>query len=396
MNRIEFNEVLKALEINKVLSTSLGRNGTSEICYHWQDILINFSGTYYAEIHGKIPYEVAERIYEKYPNNPYEIRIAGGCVDYKPSEWATDDKYNNEIQEYLEQNLSSEEYLKKCKNSRRNLIRRKNDNKFIDTYHIDSKEGLVILLTEMKDYYARKRGLPEIEVQRFNELMTIVNSEILKKVNPNISTNDWMEQDDENKKIFFQTIANGTKTSFGKQFREIIEDFDRTVNPFINEYITLDEVKNYIQKVNISANTYDSPEVKPRENSCQLHITDLETQNKVSYYRGTGGFSYQLMYKLDEEQYLIVLHYFSTIGEHENDKGEIIAIEYWGDKTEKDIDIRYNITKGVVGTTYGEKTPISPEQKEFIYDELVKAVDYAETITINNMKKSKYKTLRLI
>lgn len=396
MNRIEFNEVMKAVGINNPLSTTNGRYGTSEQVHYWQNMAINFGGSYYAIIHGKIPFEVANIIYEKYPGNPYEIRIDGGCSDYIPSEHVTDDKYKRDIQEYAEQDLDPKEFIAKCRNARRNLSRRKTENKYIDTYHIDTKEGLVILLTEMKDYYARTHGLPETEVQRFNEVMATINSEILKKVEPSIPTNEWMKGDEENKEIFFETISKGTRTSFGKEFREAIDNFDKVVNPFINENVELEEVGNYIQKVNISANTYDREDGKYRKKCCQVHITDLETQNKVSYYRSPDGFSYQLKMKLDEEQYLMVLHYYSNTGNDENDKGEVIAVEYFGDKAPQRIDLRYNITKGVVGTTYGEKTPITPEQKEFIYDELVKAEEYASTITINNMRKSKYKTLKLI
>lgn len=390
MNRLEFNEVMKAVGINNPLSTTNGRYGTSEQVHYCQNIAIHFGGSYYAVIKGKVPLEVANIIYEKYPNNPYEIRVDGGCSDWQPSEHATDDKYERNIQEYIELHLGADEYLEKCRNARRNFLRRTNENKYVDTYHIDTKEGLVILLTEMKDYFARKQGIRETEVQRFDELMATINAEILKKVKPSISAYEWMQADEENNEIFSQTVSSGTKTSFGKEFRKAIDEFDKVVNPFINEDIELDEIGNYLQKVNISANTYDSVDGKRRKGSCQVHITDLETKNKVSYYRSPNGFSYQLQYTLEENQYLTVLHYYSTTGNDENDKGEVIAIDYFGDNVPQKIDIRYNLTKGVAGETYGEKTPITPEQKEFVYDELLKAIGMASSITIDNMKKKGY------
>lgn len=54
------------------------------------------------------------------------------------------------------------------------------------------------------------------------------------------------------------------------------------------------------------------------------------------------------------------------------------------------IDIRYNITQGIAGETYGEKSPITPEQKEWIYDELCKATSLASKVTIDNMQKEGY------
>lgn len=386
MNRLEFNEVMKAVGINNPLSTTNGSNGTSEQVHYWQNIAIYFGGSYYAVIKGKVPLEVANIIYEKYPNNPYKIRVDGGCSDWIPIKHATDEKLEQDIRKYIDQNLSENEY----KTARRNYLRRTNKNKYVPTYHIDTKEGLVILLTEMKDYFARKKRIRETEVQRFDELMVTINAEILKKVKPSISAYEWMQADEENNEIFSQTVSSGTKTSFGKEFRKAIDEFDKVVNPFINEDIELDEIGNYLQKVNISANTYDSVDLKTRKDCCEVVITDLETQNKVLYRRNPDGFLYQLQYTFEKNRYLVVSHYYSTAGSDENDKGEVITIDYYGDNVPQEIDIRYNLTKGVAGKTYGERTPITLEQKEFVYDELLKAIGMASSITIDNMKKKGY------
>lgn len=350
MNRLEFNEVMKAVEIDNPLSTTTGRYGSSEQVHFWQNVAINFGGSYYTVVHGKIPLEVANIIYEKYPNNPYEIRVDGGCSDWDPKKWTRDGKY-------------------------------------LETYHIDTKEGLTIFLTEMKDYFARKNNLPETEVQRYDELMSTINSEILKKVNPAISAYEWMKADEENGKKFFDTVSKGNQTSFGKMFRQAIDEFDKTVNPYADSDVELDDIGNYIKKVKINAASYDSVDGMRRKNCCEVHIEDIDSKNKVSYYRSPDGFSYQLMCTLGESQYFTVLHYFSTRGERENDKGEEIYINYFGDNVPQEIDLRYNITHNVAGATYKEKTPITPEQKEFVYDELLKATELASSITLSNMKK---------
>lgn len=389
MNRLEFNEVMKNVGINNPLTTTTGIYNSSEEVHYWQNIAIYFGGSYFTVVKGKIPLEVANIIYEKYPNNPYEIRVDGGCSDWNPNERCIDDKYKKDIQEYVEQNLNDEEYLEKCKKARKNLSRRVNENKYIGTYNIDTKEGLVILLLEMKDYFARKQGLVETEVKRFDELMATINSRILKKVNPYISTYEWMKSDSKNSEIFLRTVENDRKTSFGKQFRNAIDKFDKVVNPYINEKIDLDEMINYLSKVNISSDVYNFENGMQRENCCQIHITDIASKNKVSYYRRPDGFSYQLMYTLGNQQYLSVLHYYSTRVE-QDDIGEVIYINYFGDNIPQEIDVRYNITHGVVGKTYGEKSSITLEQKEWIYDELLKAINLASTITIDNMKKRGY------
>ena len=350
MNRLEFNEVMKAVGINNPLSTAEGRYGTREEVHYWNNLAICFGGSYYTIVNGRIPLEVANIIYQKYPGNPYNIRVDGGCNDWNPIDWATDEKY-------------------------------------LKTYHIDSKEGLLIFLTEMKDYFLRKNNLPETEVEKYDELIAKITSEILKKVNPYISAYDWMQDDKENKNNYNSSVERDNKTKLGQIFREAVLDFDKAVNPFLNDDIELDEISNYLKNVKINANSYNSEHGKYRQGCCSLEITDISTENTTTYYRSPDGFSFQLSYKLGEEKYLQVLHYYSTSGNYESDKGEVVAIYYCGDNVENKIDIRLNITNGKAGATYDDKIPATPEQIVFVYDELLKATSYASSITSENMKK---------
>ena len=74
----------------------------------------------------------------------------------------------------------------------------------------------------MKDYYARKQELPEVEVQRFDEILSTVNTEILKKVNPNITTYGWMQEGKEYGKIFLSSISKDQDTPFLDVLLEIL------------------------------------------------------------------------------------------------------------------------------------------------------------------------------
>ena len=328
MNRLEFNEVMKAVKIP---------------LQSWNDFQIYFGDTFYAVVKGSVPSEVAEIIYKKYPGNPYGIRINGGWIGLNPAEH------------------------------------------IVNLYHIDTKEGLLIFITEMKDYFARQNRLKEKEVKKLNELMVLVNSEILKKINPTISTYEWMQEDEENREIFYRSLS--IETPFEKEFRRVIDMFDQTVNPFINKDIELDEITNYIQKVNISGSTYCSENGKKRNNCCHMDIHDLETKNCVSYNRSQSGFLYYVQYKTEEGQFLEVSHFYSANSKDENDNGEIISLKYFGDNVKQKTDIRYNITKGIAGPTYGEKIPITNEQKRFFYLKLLEAIHLASSITIDNMAK---------
>lgn len=390
MNRLEFNETLKALDVNNHLLNILGSSGESEAVHFWNNVAMYFGGTDYAVVCGKIPLEVADIIYEKYPNNPYGIRIDGGCNDYIPNEHAVDEQYEKEIQEHLEQDLGSDEYLARCMESQKDMLGRSEDNKYIREYHIDSKEGLIILFTELKDYYARKKGLAETEVQKYDEILGTVIAGMLKKVKPDITTYDWMAGAGHCGARFLDDVEREKQTPFGKSCREIIEQFDRTVNPYINGDIELDSIYKYLQRVSISANVYDEEYGQHRKNCCRMIIKSNDGNGEVQYYRTPKGFSYQLMYMLGPEEYLTVVHYFSDTSCSRDDRDEYILIDYSGDNAKQKVDLRYNITQGLAGETYGSKFPVTSEQITFVYDELVKATELASKVTLDNMKKNEH------
>ena len=347
MNRLEFNEVMQAVGINNPLSTTIGGSGEIEQVHYWNNLAIYFGGSYYTVVNGQIPLEVANIIYEKYPNNPYGIRVDGGCNDWIPSRHA-------------------------------------NDKNYLYSYHIDTKEGLLIFLLEMKDYDLRKNNLPETEVKKYDELIANITSEILKKVNPYISAYDWMQDDEENKSNYNSSVERDNKTKLGQIFREAVSNFDKAINPFLNNDVEFDEISNYLKNVRIDANSYNT---ENRKDCCRLEITDNSTENTTAYYRDPDGFSFRLHYKLDEENYLDVIHYYYTRGNSDSYNGEIVSIHYWGKNAKDEIDIKLNITNGKIGATHGDKISATPEQIAFVYDELLKATDYASSITIEKMKK---------
>ena len=392
MNRLEFNEIMKAANIKNNGIKTNGRYGSMEDIYCWNNLTMCFGGSYYAVVNGRIPLEVANNIYEKYPNNPHNIRIEGGSVDSVPFNYAIDDKFEEDIKEYYEQNMVNDDFNTYFMNAKNNLEKRNDDDKYITSYHIDTKEGLVVFLKEMSAYLSKSNK--ETEDINYDDLANNVSFEILKKINPSISAYEWMQDDEANKDNYNRVVERDNKTYLGQIFRNAILDFDKAVNPYTDENIELDEIGNYSKKVSISANLSDEVDGRFRKECCSLNIKDLNTNNSTTYYRCPDGFSFQLMCKYGDEQYLNVLHYYTSTGQCESDRGEIIGISYYGENIENKIDIRLNLTNGTVGPTYGFRTDATPESFAFVYDELVKATEYAKEITVKNMaKKSMAKSL---
>ncbi len=335
MNRLEFNKVLKVVGINNPLTTTEGRYGTREVVHYWNNLTICFGGSYYSIVNGKMPLEVANIVDKKYPWESYGINLTmvnGGCVE------------------------------------------------------IEKKEGLLAFLNEMKDYYLRENNMPETEVKKYDEQMAKVTFEVLKRVNPSISAYDWMQGDEKNRDIYNFSVGKSSSTKLGQIFRNAVLDFDNAVNPFISNDIELDEIESSLKKIRINGCSFDFADGKYRKDGCDLIISDFNTDSYTRYYRGPETFLFKLEYNLGNNQCLEVCHYFLPTDRNNFSRGEIISISCLGDNTENEVDIHLNLTTGEVETGT-DKFPATSEQIAFVYDTLIKAIGYAEEITIYNMKE---------
>ena len=330
MNRSEFNDVMSKFGINNPLSTT-NINGSIEDVHYWNDLAIWFGGSNYTEIKGKIPLEVANKIYEKYPGNPYGIRVLGAKKNCNPIKYAKDE---NAISEGIERYLDIDDYIEKCENpDDKEIIENKY---FITSYQIDSVRGLLIFLTEIKDYYLRKNEK--------NKLSMI-----------------------------------------GQMFRIAILNFDNAVNPFLDNNINIDDINNYPGKTKINGVTYNSQDGIYRNGCFHIEIANTDTNNYTMHDRTLNGFSFKVIYKLDDKKFIKVEHKFLTSKEYECEKGEYLVINYYGDNIKKEIFLVFDIENGMIGD-YKNKIPATMEQISYVYDELLKATEYAKRITTEKLK----------
>ena len=383
MNQLMFRKVMEATKMDELLES----DGT-----YFRGLNIRMGITYYAVVRGKIPLEVAQIIYEKYPENEYGIRVEGGCNNCDPKEWAVDDKYENELKKIHEEKISSLDKSERYEIEQNKLAKRKDNKKYIKTYHIDTKEGLIVFITEMKDYYLRKLKQPETEVQKFDEILAETTEKIIAEINPTISAYEWMQGDDENRDNYNAKPENKVALLMKKRFRELVTNFDKSVNPFLDEDVELDKPINYIQKVEIKGDLYNKSD-KKRKNCCFMQIVDKNKQDaSTTYYRASDGFSFQMSYELNDDEYLSVLHYYTTTGNYKSDIGEVIAIKYRNrNNRDEDVDIRLNISNWRAGKTYEDKIPVGLNQLVYVEEKLIEATEFAKSITIANMAKQNIK-----
>ena len=242
MKRIEFKEVLSVFNINNPLSFTVGYNSDKyEEVHYWNDLAIWYDGSA-AEIRGKIPLELANTIYQKYPDNQYKIQFFDGDdISTNPNRVAIDKQAEEEEKMLLlklkQREINYSEYKKELWKTYDKLDARSDENKYINEYYIGTKEGLIIFITELQDYYLRKSNKKETEVEKCDEFLTIVNTNILNKVNPSITSFDWMQDAEEIYKNDYNQIIKETE---GSPLREAIEEFDKSVNPFLGDEINIE------------------------------------------------------------------------------------------------------------------------------------------------------------
>ena len=364
MNRLEFKTVLDVLGF-KSLETKIYPN-YEEYFYKYNDLIISFcSAKYYAAVSGKIPMEVANIIYEKYPDNPYKIRVAGGQEGWNPKDWSLNGEY-------------------------------------IDTYHIDTKEGLLIFFLEMFDYQSRKNNLPENHGKLYQQFLNDISMVLIHEIKPEISLDEWMKdakkfsrQNRDSYELYLDTKRN-EESNIDKEIRKLLRKFDYAVNPFQRYNDWFKDTDDIFEKIKINAFLFDKEDGMERENCARMSLTDIESQNFVRYLRNPDGFNYSLNYDCSLDENFEFFHYFSNHSSDDINNGEFILVRLYKDNDVL-FDIEYNLSNNTLSEFNKASAPITLEQKQFIKEKLIYAISYASDITINKTKnKEKNKTKKLI
>ena len=384
MNRLEFKNVIDVLGINNKTSYIISKYGTVEDIYDWNGLEIYFYGHYYSIIKGKIPFEVAQKIYDKYPNNPPSIRIINGNNYYTPIDWVKNDDYDKFIpiifKTLKKEKQNYENISQVYKNIKQEVITTYPNNFYIDTYHIDTKEGLLILLTELQDYFISKNLENPNScslINRQKELLVEVNKKLIKQSNPYLDTNQWIKK--QNAIILEETKNHQSNDKQNLEIRNLLNKFDKTVNPFINDKFDMLDPSNYIDNISFSCNI--------NNNQTELEIKDKKTKFKSEYIRNDNRLLYNFIY--GKKPNIAISHHYTKTHNHTQPK-EVISIyhDYDDYNNNRNISLEYNLTNDFLKyKTYSDnyKQPSTYEQKATLIYELKKAIQMAETVTINNM-----------
>lgn len=385
MTRLDYIETLR------ILFPDLDVGG-NDLYVKIDNLGISFNG-WTAKINGKVPYDLAMCLFEKYPCKSFQIKV-GGIGDFEcPCENFVDDVF---IKESI-RNLPSEtieERVQRLNKARYYLRNRKNENKYIDTYRIDSKEGLVIFLSEYIDYRARLKKMDSNKAGEITDIVARLNAKIISQINPVVSANVWMGQSMYNREYSEGWVRTNSSSAL-TEFRRALDEFDRAVNPFIESDMSISEKVALLEKANISAYplSYDCNFVDDTT-YFETVIEDSSTGHEVKFGLKPDGFKYLFCAELGEKDFLLVMHRFDGKVSYGEESGEKLYIEYFGDNSPCKKTLNLNLTSGTLVKDKTNCSRVDEVTLGVIYSELLKATRLAATVTIDNFARNK--TIQLI
>lgn len=307
---------------------------------------------YYAVVEGIIPMSVACNIYDKYPNNPYKIRVQGGNVNLDPRDYGTT---------------------------------------YIDTYHIDTKEGLIIFIMQMRDFLSNKYGKIDVLYDNYWNFLEDVSYNILYKLNPFVSVKDWMKgaiNDSYSK--YLNTISKKYDKQVDYEIRKKLDIFDKLVNPFQDSTLDSFELNRFVPDVSIRGYNYNDIDGMSRTDCFNMSLVDNNTKDYVTTIYDPDGFYFTCNCGEDSKESYFVIHYFANHYLDNFDNGEVLVIEHYK-KGKEVLNIRYNLTLGMVGTCDKDACMISSTLKRAISKELDDIIDKVVEVTKGDVKIRKGK-----
>lgn len=347
MNRLEFEKVMETTGIKNVVGTYYGIDNIEGPIYEWNGFRFKFSGSYYTNVDGYVPFDLVNILFEKYSNNEYLVRWDG----------------------------SSEQVIPRCGTN---------------YYDIDRKDGLLCFITELQDYFAKLNNgnVEESQVERQAELIGEVNEKLIKECKLELTTNMWIKKHNPNELIDKKLV--GEKDIL---IRKLLKEYDKVVNPFNSKSLNLVAPSEYSNKIRLGL-------YSDKKDFYSMYICLRKSEdNAVGYSLNNQELLYKSCYIEDKEKQVYFNHYYESQNLFTKKFNEVIKISHFYKKLddERKVDIEYSLTTGLIGGHFEEKIPVTEEQKQFIIEELEKAIEMAKKVTIDNMvvKKSvKKRTLK--
>lgn len=193
INANEFNEVIKKYGVdlrnsfsNSFLGFITGDKERTSYSFNYCGAIFSYNIASEFVVIENLPFEVAQAIYTRYPNNPYGI-----CYNFteknkndsvSPKMGVTDSLYEAKLEE-IELYAPKDEWSKLIADAANDLMRRPIDNKYIKLTKVYTKDGLDVMMSELCKYvntldkwaYASNVRLPIVDLEFRNTIRDFDN-----------------------------------------------------------------------------------------------------------------------------------------------------------------------------------------------------------------------------
>ena len=401
MNYLGLKEIIKALGIE-----TEERVIDNIVYYGWNDLNMRVDEFLSClELTGKIPLDFLTYMQKKYPDGTW---IESNNIDKK-----------NAIDDIYKRDTDFKEVKRKCEEERKSidtvyteakerLRKRVSKNKYLEEFHIYELNDAVLLLTELKDYYARISGKDEIAETDYKTILNQVINNYLKGLkltkfknfykdsNLAITKEEVMQKVEANRKklekgcIKFPFLAKDL-------IQPLLNKFDVAVNPFLRDDVEIVKPTDYLEKINLIASPSDDFDDKTSKDACKLKIESKDEYSKTIYASsGINSKYYVSRYFNEDGSSIFYSHKFVMYPKDNNtykEIGEMIDFQYSGDWDNPPIQLHYNISGNYVITNSGERKEIDADTLLRVCEILDNGTSLANEITLNNMAKQNSKGL---
>lgn len=397
-------------EIIKALGIETEERVIDNIVYYgWNDLNMRVDKFLSClELTGKIPLDFLTYMQKKYPDGTW---IESNNIDKK-----------NAIDDIYKRDTDFKEVKRKCEEERKSidtvyteakerLRRRVSKNKYLEEFYTYELNNAVLVLTELKDYYARISGKDESAETDYKTILNqVINNYLVdlkvtkvknlyKDSNLDITKEEVMQNVEANRKklekgyIEFPFLAKDL-------IQPLLNKFDVAVNPFLRDDVELEKPADYLEKINLIASPSDDFDDKTSKDACILKIESKDEYSKTIYASNGINSKYNVSRYFNEDgssifySHKFVMYPIADDHGTYKDYGEVINFQYSGDSWEKPaIDLHYNISGGYVIINNGEQQEINTDTLLQICEILDKGTALTNEITTANMAKQDSKKL---
>ena len=271
--------------------------------------------------------------------------------------------------------------------------------------HVHNIEALIYLLSEIRYFYEVRNYTEESRkalISEQKELLASAYRELIEEINPTCTTEEWKEK---------QNISDYDEYD---EIRELVRQFDKTANPYINLDVEVKDPSEFMDKVHMAlcyGNPYkgckaESDYLSEFINYVYMHMEGGDLS--ASYMRYDNCLEYKLTYyddnlligvehRITEDSDKICLHviligpinvddFFDKNDDEPVDRHDDELVDKNVDESKTLLNLSYDMKTGLVEY---DSHPITKREKEIIIPILRNAIRVGQRIILESMTKKK-------